>query len=230
MGKIFITGDTHGDLDIDKLNHRNFPQQWNLTKKDYLIIAGDYGQVWYDEDQEKSYSKRIRNKLNNRNFTTLFVDGNHENFNRLYSYPVETWCGGKIHRIEDSIIHLMRGQVFIINGVKIFTMGGATSIDKDTRKKNVSWWEQEQPSIEEYEEALKNLDKHNWEVDYVITHTTSPTMMRKLGYNKENTNLNKFFELLEKELSYKHWYFGHFHEDKVFEKHTAIYNKIIKII
>lgn len=34
-----------------------------------------------------------------------------EIYDRLYSYPVEYWKGGKIHRIRPSVIHLMRGQV-----------------------------------------------------------------------------------------------------------------------
>lgn len=31
------------------------------------------------------------------------------------------------------------------------------------------------PSYAEYEEAIKNLDQHNWKVDYVFTHTISTT-------------------------------------------------------
>lgn len=56
------------------------------------------------------------------NFTTLFVDGNHENHALLDTFPVEEWHGGKIHRIKPSVIHLMRGQVFEIDGKNIFTM------------------------------------------------------------------------------------------------------------
>ena len=47
MSRIFVTGDTHGDYDIAKLNTHNFPVQRELTKEDYLIIAGDFGCVWY---------------------------------------------------------------------------------------------------------------------------------------------------------------------------------------
>ena len=50
--------------------------------------------------------------LEDRPFTTLFCEGNHENFDRLYSYPVEKWNGGNVHKIRPSVIHLMRGQVF----------------------------------------------------------------------------------------------------------------------
>lgn len=40
---IYVTGDTHANIDIEKLNTTKFPQQKNLTKDDYLIICGDFG-------------------------------------------------------------------------------------------------------------------------------------------------------------------------------------------
>lgn len=43
---IFITGDTHGGIDIKKLSSRNFPKGKKLTKNDFLIITGDFGFVW----------------------------------------------------------------------------------------------------------------------------------------------------------------------------------------
>lgn len=39
---VFITGDTHANIDISKLNSKNFSRQKTLTKNDYLIICGDY--------------------------------------------------------------------------------------------------------------------------------------------------------------------------------------------
>lgn len=95
---------------------------------------------------------------------------NHENHDALDAYPVEFWNGGKVHKISDSIIHLMRGQVFTIEGKKFFTMGGAESHDKIYRKEGISWWPREMPSNDEYEEGLANLDKVNNQVDYILSH------------------------------------------------------------
>ena len=58
------------------------------------------------------------------------MDGNYENFKQLNAYDVDIWNGGKVHFIENEIIHLMRGQVFEIDGTRFFTFGGAYSIDK----------------------------------------------------------------------------------------------------
>ena len=153
MTRIFITGDTHCDYDWKKLNTSCFPEQKELTKDDYVIIAGDFGGVWA-QDKTDEYIIKTYEK---RNFTTLFVDGNHENHDALAQYPVEEWHGGKIHRISDTVIHLMRGQVFEIGGKTFFTMGGAESSDKIYRKEGVSWWAREMPSDVEYEEAIKHM-------------------------------------------------------------------------
>lgn len=38
---IYVTGDTHANIDIAKLNTTKFPQQKELTKNDFVIICGD---------------------------------------------------------------------------------------------------------------------------------------------------------------------------------------------
>lgn len=67
--------------------------------------------------------------LERRPFTTLFIAGNHENYDALRTYPLEDWHGGKIRRIRPSVLLLERGQVFDVGGKRIFAMGGASSHD-----------------------------------------------------------------------------------------------------
>ena len=123
---IYITGDCHANF--SRFSTNIFPEQKEMTKDDYVIICGDFGGVW-DKGEESPREKWDMNWLEDKPFTTLFVDGNHENFDRLYTYPVEEWHGGKVHKIRDSVIHLMRGQVYEIDGKKFFTFGGAASHD-----------------------------------------------------------------------------------------------------
>jgi predicted phosphodiesterase len=224
---IYVTGDTHIPYDINKLSTKYFPEQKSMTKDDYVIICGDFGGVWNGSKEEMFWRKW----LNNKSFTTLYVDGNHENFNMLKEFEIKEWKGGKVQFINDSVIHLMRGQVFTIDGLKFFTMGGGTSIDKMFRTEGISWWPEEQPSKKEYNEAIENLDKNNWQVDYVITHTMSTRRMKELSHIKEESMLNKFFDILEDRLVYKHWYSGHFHEDTLFDdkKHTILFNTVTQI-
>ena len=114
---IYITGDTHSDF--SRFIEEKFPIQSEMTKDDYVIICGDSGEIW-NYITESIHEKQLLDLLDSKNFTTLFVDGNHENYTRLYNYPVEEWHGWKVHKIRDSVLHLMREEIFDIDNKKIF--------------------------------------------------------------------------------------------------------------
>lgn len=91
---IYITGDIHGDP--TRFSKEAFPEQSKMTKEDYVIVCGDFGLVW---DQMESRTEEYwLNWLQNKPFTTLFVDGNHENHDRLDAMPVSEWntAGGRV--------------------------------------------------------------------------------------------------------------------------------------
>ena len=228
---VYITGDTHGDIDIEKLNKEYFPEQETMTKDDYLIIAGDFGGVWSGGEKDDA----LLDWYESRRYTTLFIDGNHENHELLASYPEYEWNGGKVHYIRPSVIHLMRGQVYDICGLRFFTMGGAFSVDKEYRVPGKSWWPEEMPSREEYEEAEKNLKAACWEVDYVVTHCCAYEILLKLvdivPFKMRMDEENQFFSRIEKKLKYEHWFCGHYHIDHAPDKkHTILYQDILRII
>ena len=97
--------------------------QPQLSREDFVIICGDFGLVWQDCAEER----RWLNWLEEKPWTTLWVDGNHENFDRLHTYPATEWHGGKIQKIMPHVFHLCRGQIFQLENRRIFTMGGAGS-------------------------------------------------------------------------------------------------------
>ncbi len=167
--------------------------------------------------------------------TTLFIDGNHENFTLLNSYPISIWKGGKVHRISNDVIHLMRGQVFEIENKKFFTFGGGNSIDKMHRTENYSWWKDEMPSKTEYDEGLIELEKNNFEVDYVLTHTVPLSIFNKIISEKGlraisgEEQLQNYLELVLEKTSFKSWWFGHFHFDMGFDKFFGLYNYGVRL-
>ena len=223
---IFVTGDLHGHIDKSKLNTQFFPRQKDLTKDDFVIIAGDFGGIW-DESRSENW---LLHWLEKKRFTTLFVDGNHENFDLLNQYPVTTWNGGKVHEIRPGILHLMRGQIFQIGAVTFFTFGGADSVDKQFRKEGVSWWPQERPTEEEFEEGMNNLAKHNYSVDYVISHTAPLNIAEQL--TACSTLLDPatiMLSVFQEKISFKRWYFGHFHQDTTLGNYTALYHEMANV-
>ena len=220
---MLVTGDTHGE-------QSRFNEILAQAKKnDIILICGDCGLLFHDLITEHIFL----NKLEKEPYTICFCDGNHENFPAIYRYPCEEWNGGKVHRIRDNIFHLMRGQVFTIEGKKIFTMGGAYSIDKYMRTENVSWWKEELPTNEEYAEATKNLKANDFSVDYIISHTAPREIIRRMGENPDfakDSELTGFLEWVMYETRYRQWFFGHWHRDiPIDEKHRAVWFDLIRI-
>jgi predicted phosphodiesterase len=246
---IYITGDTHSDF--TRFSSKNFPEQKALTKADYVIICGDFGGLWDNSKGEL----RWLDWLNDKPFTTLFVDGNHENFDLLSQFPITVWNGGKVRFIRDSIMHLMRGQVYTIDDKRFFTMGGASSHDisdgvlepddpnfKNKRKlldkrkafyriNHVSWWAEEMPSEEEYMEARRNLDACDWKVDYIISHCCPSSVAKTLGGGLyQPDRLTDFFEEISACCKFGYWFFGHYHGNEIYKKQfVLLYEKIISI-
>lgn len=226
---IFVTGDTHGD-------QCRWAEQIEpvLSSSDIILVCGDFG-VGFWNGRYRS-EETFYDYLCEREYTVLFVDGNHENFDKLNAYPVETWCGGRVHKIRDNVIHLMRGEVYCIEGKYIFVMGGGYSMDKCRRVEGVSWWPQEMPSEEEYRNAIENLEKCGNRVDYIITHTApSETVyylstLRSLGIRTDNIQeqpLTGFLDEIREKVTYQQWYFGHFHVDmELWRNQTALLHSV----
>ena len=222
---LFVTGDIHGDIDIHKLNTRNFPIQEELTRDDFIVICGDFGLVWDGGRRDQYWLDWLEEKT----LTTLFVDGNHENFDLLSEYSVTEWNGGKVQFIRPHVIHLTRGQVFTIEGKTFFTMGGASSHDRGYRQKGKSWWPQELPNAEEYTEAERNLEKNGWTVDYVLTHCAPSSVESYLNRGYHPDRLTMFLESLYGRLHWTTWYMGHYHQDLSFGKYRLLYNDVIEV-
>lgn len=227
---IYITGDTHRQID------NRFLQLENLTKNDYLIILGDFGGIWNGND------KYFMPFLKKQNYNILFIDGNHENHKILNEYSVKMWNGGKIHKIEDNIIHLMRGQIFNIDNLSFFTFGGAYSVDKNIRTEFIDWWKEEEGNYDEMNEGLDNLSKYNNKVDYILTHAGPKTPIEnyfKFLNKKFNSSLTEnYLDEIYNLVDYKHWFCGHYHEntqldwfnnDETKNNITILYNKVVKI-
>lgn len=223
---IYITGDTHIPVDISKLNTTNFPEQKKLSKDDFVIVLGDFGLYWQKDKTFQHWYDWLQKKP----FTTLWLDGNHENHQWINSMKVSKWNGGKVHK-DGSIIHLMRGQVYNIEGHSFFVFGGADSIDKQHRIEGVSWWKEEVPNFAEINEGIDNLASVNYQVDYVLTHTCPINMIKPIfnaeswGENNVEKILQNFFDLIH----FKKWYFGHWHEDVEFDKFECLYNNVQKL-
>lgn len=254
---IYVTGDCHASF--ERFSTHRFPEQKEMTRDDFVIVCGDFGGIW-DYLSPSHREVYWMNWLADKPFTLLFVDGNHENFDRLKEYPMVDFHGGKAHKIRENVYHLMRGYVFDLQGKKFFAFGGAQSHDiqdgildeKDysslaecvrdynwrTRRgemlriNHISWWERELPTLAEMKRGLRELEKVNFEVDYVITHCLPQDVCAAAGYMKPD-RLTDYFNglILEHKLKFHRWYCGHYHrEDTFFGKFIIKYQEIERIL
>ena len=169
---------------------------------------------------------------------------------------MEEWRGGKVHRIRPHVLHLMRGQIFQIEGCSFFTMGGASSHDikdgilepnapnfeqrllilqKDPRSRyrinHISWWAQELPSEAEYAEARNNLNKVGWAVDYIITHCAPTSIALAESRHNEADRLTDFLQEVREKAQYHYWLFGHFHDNRAIDgKHILLWEQMVQVI
>lgn len=217
---IYITGDLHGEM-----KRFDDSQIRRLKKGDTLIICGDFGFIWDGGTQEENVLK----KLGKKKYNILFVDGTHENFNLLEKYPVTQWNGGNVHNISGNVYHLMRGQIYELEGKKIFTFGGGSSSDKQLRIDMGKWWDQETPTMDEMHEGVDNLYKVDLKVDYIITHEPAPRI-RALQNNStlDKTPLEVYFEEIGKTVTFEKWFFGSLHIDRtITAKQVAVFNDVL---
>lgn len=233
---IFITGDCHADW--KKFSKKSFPEQAEMTRDDFVIVCGDFG-LWHDDETERWWFKWFEVK----NFTVLFVDGNHENFDRLYSeFEVVDFHGGKAHKIRENIYHLMRGYVFDLCGKKFFAFGGASSHDIDdgildrkdfqsdreladeynrrTRRgemlriNHISWWKEEMPSQEEMDFGLKTLEEHGNKVDFIVSHCCPQEIASIFSHGSYKPDqLTSYFNVVANTVDFSKWFFGHYHNN-----------------
>lgn len=243
---IYITGDTHGDW-LNRLNSHNFPDGRELTKEDYVVILGDFG-LWKNDKQTKDEL----DWLNDKPWTTLFIDGNHENYDWLYTFPIKKWHGGMVHEIRESILHLDRGYVFDIDGASCFTFGGARSTDindgilepddplikywiydpsKYFRVNHQSWWKEEMPNEQEFDRGRANLTKVNWKVDFIFTHEVNGIWNSTRYIDNHLDQLQLYLDEIRARTEYKAWYFGHHHIDEAFywDRLIGVYHRISRI-
>ena len=223
-----------------------------LSPESFVLVLGDFG-IW-DNSRREKYNL---DWLEDRPWTTLFLDGNHENYDTLDNLPVSEWNGGKVHSLRPSVIHLMRGQLYTINGQSLFTFGGARSHDirdgilepgdpriKEWRNStvrrlyrvnHVSWWAREMPSDEEMEKGLENLQKAGNRVSIIATHCPYTTLLEKIDGGSglyEADKLSDYLQKIHDTIDYGVWLCGHMHINRKFvaDKIVCLYEQIAPLI
>ena len=228
---VYLTGDIHGDMSIRRLARDSFPEGRQLTRDDYVIVLGDFGLVW---DGSKSDEYWL-DWLESRPWTTLFIDGNHENHPLLATYPLRGFHGGMVNDVRPHVLHLMRGYVFDLCGESFLAMGGAASHDKEWRVEGESWWPEEIPNWYQRVICELSLKERDWHVGHVLTHDAPASLVPKLGIlsgrDMEADEYEEWLDDIARRTEFFGWWFGHFHLDKDLSGNFhAMYRDIRRVV
>ena len=219
---VYVTGDMHGEW--ARFRARGMRQ---LRRNDTLLICGDFGFLWDGSKREQA----ILRKMEHLPFDIAFVDGCHENFDLLDACPIEEWNGAPVHRVADNVFHMLRGEIYEIEGHTYFAFGGGSSGDKEFRDEPNSWWEQERPTQAEINEAMEHLEAHDNKIDYIITHEPPGILRDCLNIDGgEHADVGSFFEDMTKACIYRKWFFGKCHLNKYIPvKFYAVFDAVLPV-
>ena len=222
---IYCTGDMHGDS--LRFNDKKLKK---LKKGDSLIICGDFGFIWDGSEKEQKFLK----KLGRKKYNILFLEGSHENFELLASYPTTEWNKGLVRQISGRLMQLCRGSIFEIDGVKLFAFGGGISLASELADGEEQYVDEALPTEEDLQNAIDNLEAQGREVDYVVSY--EPPSVLKDFIHEENSDIvvksqiNALFDEIVTHCEYKKWVFGKCHKNKIVSpKYTAVYTGIVEL-
>lgn len=226
---IYGLGDTH-DLGIC----RRIIEKYDLTDC-VLIGVGDHGEGFGQNPIERD-APVLFNLLNptlvERNIKFLVIRGNHSNPDYFIPDHYFNTNLSNIEFVQDYSYKTINDKAFLF-------VGGATSIDRQTRTSGIDYWKNEEFVLPSDLSTLKP-------VDVLITHSTAtecppygfanitgwftddPTLKNELI--TERQNISKLIE----HVNCSQVYFGHFHQtiseriDNIFYRGLDI-NEVISI-
>lgn len=200
--KILIAGDWHGNHPWAK-KIIEAAEAEGISK---IIQVGDFG-VWPGE-QGKEYLQILSRALVKRSIKLYFVPGNHEDFNQLEQWDKELPKNEDGHiEIEPNLFYTGKVNAWTWEGKRFASAGGAVSIDRKWRKKDETWWTQEQLTFLEKKQAM-DLGK----VDYLFSHDAPVDLPFSFLKKDLDSQAHRYtMTQIGRAIRPKLWFHGHYH-------------------
>ncbi len=235
--KFFITGDKHRNFSRIK----SFCRDMNTRRKDVLIILGDAGFNYYDDERDD----KLKSEISALNITLFCLHGNKENRpQNIATYGIRSFCGGKVYYEPKypNILFAIDGEIYTFEGKKYMVVGGAHSVDKlRCLEEKLPFWPDEMPDdvtkakVEERLKAENNtvygMLTHTCPIDYLPTEMFVSTRQNAVIKRKPRKakskkmfkpDIDRSTEIwlgeLEKKIDFEVWFCGHYHIDKQIDK------------
>lgn len=155
--RVLLIGDMHGNTGaaFDVLDYAAD------VGVDLVLQVGDYG--WWPRDLGgQKFIRKVESRLALRGLDLWWIDGNHEDFDRLEARPVD--ADGR-RQLSDHVWHLPRGFRWRWGDVNWVAVGGAASVDKYRLIKDKDWF-----AAEELTDEQADLIVAGGPADVVVAH------------------------------------------------------------
>lgn len=243
--RFFITGDKHRNFDSVK----QFCDDMCTTRSDVLIVLGDAGFNYYDDQRDDE----LKEEISSLNLILFCLQGNKEcRPENVGTYGIKNFCGGKVYYEPKypTILFAIDGEIYTFEGKKYMVVGGAHSVDKNKcLQRNLPYWFDETPSEETKRKVEERLSKennkiygmltHTCPIDYMPTEVFLSTMQNALSRRNPNNDksakpfkadIDRSTEIwlgeLKDKLEFEVWFCGHYHVDKKLDNIFMLYNEI----
>ncbi len=235
--KVFIVGDTHHDLDLEKINRENLARL-KISNDDILVHLGDIGVPYFGQENDAIYDY-----YRSLPFDIIVNLGNHENYPWILKQPIIEKYSAKGYRLAENIFAPLIGEIANISSTKLWFYPGGYSIDYFYRRWGESVFAEELPTKKASDAAIEKLINSGG-VDVIISHDgPREFIVSQFGYpiqpqsrhysdlsGSAETRVHPAFALDEIYLNhpdlYQRWYFGHHHKDYCHGKLCCLFNKI----
>lgn len=248
---VYFQGDLHGS--VAAINNC-LSQIENPTEQDVIVVCGDAGLEYGAQIMGKA--KKAMKKFPG---TWLIVRGNHDNRywrdhtteTEIGLEPNQGWSFSNVFHASTLVqnkysnIHYASdsGEVYCIDNQRILTIPGAYSVDKHWRLMTGMPYElEEQLTYREWVELSDFVDKFSDTFEFVVAHSFPKFLEPQLRYlfmdcvdqsQVDKTTeewLDVIMQKIEKSKSFKHYFGGHYHDDKQLAgKYTMLYQKVVKM-
>lgn len=212
--RLFFIGDIHYEFSsLCEIINSN-----NITNS-YIIQVGDFGVGFSSFEKDLKALTICNDVLKERDVNLYVIRGNHDN--PLYFYE------DKFHL--SNIFFVQDYTVLDISNHKILCLGGAITVDRFTRKEDISLWANEKFIFDEKRlNDVRNIDiivSHSAPIycfpdhmagtdEYFKNPIDEDTKLLKVEVDEERKKLEKAVSILKKNNNINYFVYGHFHQSK----------------
>lgn len=218
MNNILLIGDVHGQCSPFKKLRQRLKNNEHYT----IICLGDFSANYFLNERDEFFKEELRKY----NFTYFVIRGNHE-MRPSILFDTKTWglkefFNGPV-MYEYNFPYILYASDFvcsyIINNLKTLIIPGAYSVDKYYRlENNLTWFKDEQLTIEEQQRGLKVVSAADANFDLILSHTCplefQPTdlFLSCIDQMMVDTSMERYLNYINKLVNYKYWCWGHYHK------------------